>query len=40
MRAFLSCRVPTALLNRLRAVAKEEGTTITEIVLRAIRCYL
>jgi hypothetical protein len=40
MKAFLTCRLPLELMTLLRKTAKEEGCTVTSIVINAIRSYL
>lgn len=37
MKKIITFRIPIDLLKQLKRAAKEEGVTVTEIILRAIR---
>jgi uncharacterized protein (DUF1778 family) len=36
----IAFRIPCELLRKLRAAAKEEATSLTDIMVRALRMYL
>jgi polyhydroxyalkanoate synthesis regulator phasin len=35
-----NCKLPESLVEGMKARAEEEGTTATEVVIKAIRAYL